>query len=172
MISFVESGMTFSFSDSDIFQIEKSPTYLSLKSGTKVCECIVVDSSKTKILLIEAKSSFSNPKSNMEHFSSNVRDITEKFINSLLLYYGLLLNRPYKQYSEIPKNLQLNEFSEHQYKIIPILVINDFEKAWLPPVKEALNSKMKGLAFSRLLLLEDTQVLTKEMAIKFGIVQR
>ena len=37
MISFVESGMTFSFSDSDIFQIEKSPTYLSLKSGTKVC---------------------------------------------------------------------------------------------------------------------------------------
>ena len=102
MISFVESGMTFSFADSDVFQIEKSPTYLDLQNGIKVCECIAADSAKAQIFLIEAKSSFSNPQNNLEHFSSNVSDITEKFINSLLLYYGLLLKRPYKTFSELP----------------------------------------------------------------------
>ena len=171
MISFVESSMTFSFSDSDVFQIEKSPTYLDLQNGTKVCECIVADTSKTHILLIEAKSSFSNPKKNIEHFSSNVCDITEKFINSLLLYYGLLLKRPYKKVSDLPENLQLSEVITKKYRIIPVLIINKFEKEWLPPVKEALNTKIKQFSFSKILLLEDTQVLTKEMAIKLKIVQ-
>lgn len=172
MISFVESGMTFSFADSDVFQIEKSPTYLDLQNGIKVCECIAADSAKAQIFLIEAKSSFSNPQNNLEHFSSNVSDITEKFINSLLLYYGLLLKRPYKTFSELPENLELTKFFSKQHKIIPVLIINNFEKAWLPPVKEALNNKIKQFSFSKILLLEDTQVLTKEMAIRLKIVQK
>lgn len=172
MITFVESGMTFLFTDSDIFQIEKCPTYLDIQKGTKVCECIVADSTKAQILLIEAKSSFSNPQNNKEHFSNNVSDITEKFINSLLLYYGLLLKRPYKTFSELPENLQLSTFVTKRHRIIPVLIINNFEKEWLPPVKEALNNKIKQYSFSKILLLEDTQVLTKEMAIKLNIVQR
>ena len=171
MISFVESGMTFSFPDSDVFQIEKSATYFALQNGTKVCECIVSDSSKAQILLIEAKSSFSNPQNNIEQFSNNVCDITEKFINSLLLYYGFLLNRPYKILSTLPENLKLENFLKKQNKIIPVLVINNFEKTWLPPVKEALNNRIKKFSFSKILLLEDMQVLTKEMAIKLRIVQ-
>lgn len=172
MITFIESGMTFSFADSDAFQIEKCPTYLDIQKGTKVCECIAMDSNKAQILLIEAKSSFSNPLNNIEHFSNNVCDITEKFINSLLLYYGLLLKRPYKTFSELPEKLQLSAVLTQSHRIIPVLILNNFKKEWLPPVKEALNNKIKQFSFSKILLLEDTQVLTKEMAIKLNIVQR
>lgn len=171
MIEFVESGMTFSFTDSDAFHIEKCPAYLTMQKNLKICECIAVRPEQKQLLLLEAKSSFSNPELYIENFDKNVTDITQKVINTLLLYYGLLLNRPYKEGSTLPPALRRDSFCNNQYKIIPVLIINNFQEEWIPPVKDALNNAIKKLFFSKLLLLEDMQVLTKEMAIKFRIVK-
>ena len=164
-MEFIESGMTFSFPDSDIFQIEKCPTYKSLNSSSKICECIVKQKEKNRLFIIEAKTSFSNPKTNDgKNFDENVNDIIQKILNSITLYYGLLLNRPYQMKSTLPKNLDFAAFSQRQYSIMPVLIISDFEEAWLPPVKDALNSCIKKYPFTKFLVLEDIQVLNRQMA--------
>ncbi|WP_262918006.1 hypothetical protein [Prevotella sp. E13-27] len=40
MVTFKESGMTFSFEESDIFYIEKSERFSTIE-GAKPCECVV-----------------------------------------------------------------------------------------------------------------------------------
>ena len=52
MVTFEESGMTFSFDENDIFYIEKSERFNKIE-GAKPCECVVQHNGK--VCLIEAK---------------------------------------------------------------------------------------------------------------------
>lgn len=171
-MEFFESGMNFSFPDENAFHIELCPTYKSMYSGTKVCECIVKHPIKNKLYFIEAKSSFPNPsKNNGLSFNENVNKIIQKFIDSLTLYFGILLNRPFKIQTPLPNNLSLSYFTSLQYSITPILIISDFEESWLPPVKDALNNSLRKQSFIKYIVVEDILVLNMKMAEELKFVQ-
>jgi len=164
-ITFTESGMIFRFPAKDCFHIEKSSTYLSISSYVKICECIV--RKNNSIIFIEAKSSFAR-KQSKDDFKKNVKDICDKFYNSILLYAGLLIGRPYNDYSTIPENLQIPNIREKKIKIY--LIISNFEIGWVKEIDEVINQELTSL--KRVFCISDIKVINDSMASKHGLIEK
>ena len=112
--------MDFKFKKENIFHIEKSGVYQQVGKNVKICEFIV--KLKGKILFIEAKTTFSNPQKGT--FDKDIQDIYQKILNSLLLYSGILLGRPYKSLEKLPEKT----LPGHR-AMIEMYIAND--KSWL-----------------------------------------
>lgn len=128
-----ESGMVFDFSQDDIFQIEKCPTVAALGDGVKIIEMIVKQ--HETLIFIEAKQSSPQP-GNQEPFDEFIKQIYEKFRNSLILFAGLALNREFKEKSLLPAH-----FTPVAIATLPMrfyLIIRGHKDEWLPPLDEAL----------------------------------
>lgn len=149
-----ESGMRFGpLVKDDLFHLEKSDTYNNLSSQIKIAEFIYLKGET--IFIFEAKSS--SPQI-LEEFVFEIRD---KFLNSLMLFLSLRLNRFDKNADLSRKYLQL---SLQKFKVKFVLVINGHKKDWLPPIKDELSKKLKPLI--QLLNLDPNPVivLNDEMA--------
>jgi len=155
-----ESNMDFKFEEANIFHIEKSGVYQQVGKNVKICEFIV--KLKGKILFIEAKNSFSNPQK--ETFDKNIHDIYQKILNSLLLYSGILLGRPYKILEKLPENLN----SLKDKKLGLILIIKNHRKEWLIPIDDKLNSLFHSI--KKVFLIDFFKVLNEETAEKYGLI--
>lgn len=135
MVTFEESGMTFSFDENDIFYIEKSERFNRI-DGAKPCECVVQHNGK--VCLIEAKSSSPQPQ-NAGSFLLFAEDIALKFTDSYSYYCAVHQKR--QQPDFVPQGLQSTPLARQDYEFY--LIINGHKKEWLPPVLDQLKMTMK-----------------------------
>jgi hypothetical protein len=163
-LSFTESKMVFSWDEADCLRIEKSETYTHLGSSVKVCEFIANDSGI--ILFVEAKSSFSDP-TNPGDFAANIEEICEKFRDSLLLFAGMLLGRPYRAVDPIPEHLGID--SLRGAKLRCFLIIHGHQNAWLGDVSDALNQRLGPI--SRAFAIDSVLAINECIALEHGLVK-
>jgi len=125
-----------------LFHIEKSTVYADRPDGVKMAEFLLLDN--TNVLLVEAKSSSPRP-GNLADFPVFLTEIREKMTNALALFVGIRLGRhtPAAQ-AEVPSNLATLNLSTANFRFV--LVIRGHKDEWLPPLQEALNLELRGLA--------------------------
>lgn len=135
MVTFEESGMTFSFDENAIFYIERSQRFNRIV-GAKPCECVVQHNGK--VYLIEAKSSSPQPQ-NADSFLTFAEDIAQKFTDSYTYYCAAHQKR--QQPDFVPQSLQSMPLARQDYEFY--LIINGHKKEWLPSVLDQLKMTMK-----------------------------
>jgi hypothetical protein len=162
---FLESKMVFSLDDEYSIRIEKSETYKTLGKGVKVCE--FVSNNSGVIVFVEAKHSFSNPE-NPGDFTADVDAIYEKFLNSLLLYAGLLIGRPYRSIDRVPEHLGLEKTRGAKYRCY--LILHGHKDEWLVAVDEALD--MRFAVIKRCFAVDSIRTINERMALKHGLIQK
>lgn len=133
MVTFEESNMTFSFPDTDVYRIEKSP--LMAEVQLKATECIV--NRQNTLLFIEAKSSSPKPLP-ADKFDKFIGEITDKFAHSLTFYNAAVLRHGGER---MPDKLKDVDLQNARYSFV--LVIYGHQTEWLPPLMDALKSSMR-----------------------------
>ncbi len=166
MVTFEESGMTFSFEENDIFYIEKSVRFNRIEDA-KPCECIVLHDDK--VCLIEAKSSTPHPQ-NAEQFMTFVGEIAQKFADSYTYYNATHQKR--QQPDMLSQNLQSVPLGCQSYEFC--LIINGHQREWLPPVLDKLKVMMKkslklwGFDDACVKVVNEQGALSKGLIVKIG----
>ena len=129
----VESNMMFSYSDKDSFPIEKSDIVNDFDS-LKVCEFFAMINGK--LTMIEAKSSSPQPR-NRKKFDEYIAEIGQKFIDTLLMFNAVMLERHEKNYKdELPDRIKMQDIGKLRYALY--LVVHGNETEWMIPIQEAL----------------------------------
>lgn len=147
MATFNESGMTFDFPDECLYHIEKSPLYMQV-DGFSICECVVMF--RDKVTLIEAKSSAPNPK-NKDDFDEFINSIALKFRDTMTFYNAVILRHEGEYVGDSLKKIDMRK-ADYQL----FLIIHGHKEEWLPPVMDALKSKVRHLL--KVWRIEDTSV--------------
>lgn len=162
MAAFIESNMYFEFPDEDFYYIEKSPLFEQV-SGFCSCECIV--KLGDKVTLIEAKSSTPNPK-NEKDFNEFINEIMMKFRDAMSLYNAVSLRH---ENELIGQNLRRIDLKTATYQMI--LIIYGHKEEWLPPVLDALKSKVRYIL--KVWNVKDTSVmvLNEKYAMNRSIIK-
>lgn len=149
-----ESGLDFTFESSNLFLPEREGFYPTLASaGAKICDMIYLSSSG-ELWFIEVKSS--SPRENRDF----VRDIKQKFVDSILIFIGTLHNRKNTAITDVPDFFHTN--SPLQSKIRLVLIVKGHQLDWLPPLRDSLRKECRAL--ERLFSLEETQVYNEQLA--------
>lgn len=168
-----ESEMKFgSFSEMDLFEIEKSKLLNKLGKGIKSVEFILLNK-KRNIIFLEAKKTCPN-ENNMhqsekkeEKFREYYDSIAEKFAESLQVYMASIVNR-YDDQEEVGENLRKIE-DYHDKRIQLVLVIKEAGTEWLAGPKAILEEKLLTL---RKIWKAEIIVLNYELAKKYNLVNR
>lgn len=164
-MDFTESHMHFTFPDNECYRIEKSDVVVSGKSNIKACECVCLRSHA--LVLVEAKSS--SPRKS-EKLAEYVDAISQKFIDSLLLYHALCLGR----HEETEANSLPDELKNWGKggKIQLVLIIYGHEKSWLSPVLAALKTNPSLRHLLNLWNIPDSQVkvFNHDDALRHGLI--
>jgi len=166
----IESKMQFVKVDGCYFKLETCPTMSSL--GVKTCDFLILKKARPslKLLIIEAKSSAPQPidiGGDPKRWDRFIQEIYEKLLNSLLVFVGLKVERPYHEISELPPHIKEAPLSI--LSIIPCLVLRDHPDYALPPVSDALKSKLNPIV--RSFALDPPIVINSALAIKYGLVE-
>ena len=147
-ITICESGLTFGeFEEADLFHIEKSSVYKSLKGKNEKVSTIEFIWYRKKdeceeILLVEAKSSSPKPGNQMD-FEGFIDEIYLKFTHSIDLFFAIILKRLKDDCNEVPDIFKIADYSVAKIKMI--LVISGHKIEWLLPLSEALRKKFKRI---------------------------
>ena len=137
-MEFVESNMTFSCSDKDFFPIEKSGI-VNDYDNLKACEFFAMVNGK--LTMIEAKSSSPQPR-NKEKFDEYIAEIGQKFIDTLLMFNAIMLERHEKNYKdELPDSIKMQDIGELRYALY--LVVHGNETEWMIPIQDALKNYLR-----------------------------
>jgi len=132
-MEFVESNMMFSYSDEVSFQIEKSDI-MNDNDSLKACEFFAMINGK--LAMIEAKSSSPQPKNEMD-FDEYITGIVQKFVDTLLMFNAIMLDRHEKNYKDgLPDSIKMQDIGKLQYALY--LVVHGNETEWMIPIQEAL----------------------------------
>lgn len=132
-MEFVESNMMFSCSDKDSFPIEKSDI-MNDNDNLKACEFFAMINGK--LAMIEAKSSSPQPGNNVK-FDEYIADIGQKFVDTLLMFNAIMLDRHEKNYKDgLPDSIKMQDIGKLQYALY--LVVHGNETEWMIPIQEAL----------------------------------
>lgn len=164
-VSFVESGMTFSFPEEQLYRIEKE-AFVTKAKGFAVCEC-VVRPTDGMLWLIEAKSSSPKPngQKGKERFLEFIKEIKNKFADTLTIYNAVLLRH---NADIVPCGLR-KPTAEDRYQLF--LIINGHEAKWLPGISDSLKSELRGLLHVWHIKDQDVKVLNEEMAKSKGLIE-
>lgn len=161
MIEINESGVVFGpFEADSVYKIEDSKF---LPSHVKPVEFAWIPPTGNNLVLVEAKSSFSNP-SNTDAFNKNLQEIYTKLVDSLTVLMTAKVGRHPKITPELPA--QFEHISWNNVTIHLRLVIPNFEKSWLPPITDALRIRLKHFLAAFGISDMNFQVLNKELALK------
>ena len=137
-MEFVESNMKFSCPDNDSFPIEKSDI-MSDYDSLKACEYFAMINDR--LTMIEAKSSSPQPKNKAE-FDEYIADIGQKFIDTLLMFNAIMLDRHGKDYKAgFPSNIQSQNISKVRYALY--LIVHGNETEWMIPIQDALKDYLR-----------------------------
>lgn len=166
-MEFVESNMKFSCPDNDSFQIEKSEI-MSDYDSLKACEVFVMINGK--LSLIEAKSSSPQPK-NKEKFDEYIADIGQKFIDTLLVFNAIMLERHDKGYrASLPGNIQAQNVSQLRYGLY--LIVHGNETEWMIPIQEALKNYLRHVLNAWNIPDVNVYALNHEDALAKGLIMQ
>lgn len=137
-MEFVESNMQFSFPDEDSYMIEKSEV-VSDYNSLKTCEVFAMINGK--LTMIEAKSSSPRPM-NKGKFDEYIADISRKFVDTILLFNAIMLNRHGRNYGEkLPANILSQDIKKLSFALY--LIIHGNETEWMIPIQEALKKSLR-----------------------------
>jgi len=164
-----ESGEQFGpFKHENFFYIEKSKFYDNGAKGLKTVEFVLVDSKKTNLVLVEAKTSapnVNNPGS-VNDVENYILDIERKFYHSLASTVGLVTGRHKDYVAEFPENMKSIKYKD--IKIILYLVITSFKEEWLSDWKDLLNRELSG--FKRAWNIDEIYVLNTNLAKEMKLI--
>lgn len=166
-IQITESDMTFGpFDARNVFHIEKC-RFIQNDTPFKIAEFILI-TNNNKLTIVEAKKSSPRP-NNQENFESFLAEISAKLSNTFHFWLSLRLNRHPAYFNELPAKFQSVDISTAKFQLI--LVINEHKEEWLPPIKDALNQKMK--AFSKIwnFTPNPVMVINHEWARQWNMIQ-
>lgn len=100
-VQIIESGVTFGdFAPEDVFEIEKSNAVKKLGDGVSKVEFIVKQHQVSRIVFLEAKSSF--PRESDAFFDQ----VKQKMVHSLIIWFSAVVGRHEAIKAEIGQNLQ------------------------------------------------------------------
>ena len=127
--------MMFSCPDKDSFPIEKSDIMNDYDS-LKACEFFAMINGR--LTMIEAKSSSPQPR-NKKKFDEYIAGIGQKFIDTLLMFNAIMLERHEKNYKdELPDSIKMQDIGKLRYALY--LVVHGNETEWMIPIQEALQA--------------------------------
>lgn len=131
-----ESGMNFIL-DNYSYVMEDDTFYrkMSSKFGTKDVDFII--KRKNKLLFVEAKTS------SPQELEDYIADIVVKFIDSLFIFTGIVLNRKNTQSTIITS--EMNKISHLKGSMQLVLIIKNAEELHLRPIRDSLQSKLRKI---------------------------
>lgn len=134
----VESNMLLPFDNQNAYRIEQA-NIVQEKRDIKVCEYFALINER--MLLIEAKSSSPRPENKIK-FDEFIDEISQKFIDTLLLFNALSIGRHGEaERNNLPTNIQQIPLANVQYAMYLIVHGNEIE--WMEPILAALKLKLK-----------------------------
>ncbi len=134
----VESNMLLPFDNQNAYRIEQA-NIVQDKRDIKVCEYFALIDGR--MLLIEAKSSSPRPENKIK-FDEFIDEISQKFIDTLLLFNALSIGRHGEaERSNLPTNIQQIPLADVRYAMYLIVHGNEIE--WMEPILAALKLKLK-----------------------------
>ena len=168
--AFKESGMTFGpYSDDHCFRIEESDTWKTIQPKVKIAEFLLLKPEKTPLSLwiIEAKQSAPRAES-QPNFPAFIEEICEKFVNTLTLGIASILKRHPLAALELPLSFQRLNLTTTTFRLV--LIINGHQKAWLPPLQDALRIALQTTTQTWNLGPNTVAVINHESAKQFGLI--
>jgi len=131
-----ESGMNFIL-DNYSYIMEDDIFYqkMSSKFGTKDVDFIIKRGNK--LLFIEAK------RSSPQELEDYITEIVVKFIDSLFIFTGIILNRK-NTYSSIITQ-EMNKINHLKGSIQLVLIIKNADKSHLRPIRDLLQKKLRKI---------------------------
>ncbi len=161
-----ESGMRFGpFDDDAFFSIEASSIRAALGPGIKAPEFVwLKHESPAALWFVEAKSSSPQP-NHIPDFDKFLDEIAQKFIHGLTLFVAACLDRHADPTVELSPRLRAVNLGGAKIRLI--LVINGHDKAWLPPLQDALRKVLEvdrrvwGLDSSAVVVLNHVMAATR-----------
>lgn len=136
-----ESDMDFGdYEDNKVFKIEKSKLKRKLGDGFKIVEFIAL-TKEDKLVFIEAKPVGYIKSVEMKHYSNKLNELSEKFENSIDIFFSIYTNRLIDSKNEVGLILKTTNYTEKE--IICYLVIKDACNSLCAIVNNDLNLKMR-----------------------------
>lgn len=164
MLQILESGMTFGyFEPEQVFRIENSLLHNQIGSGVKCVEFILLKK-PDKLLFVEAKSSSPKAETSWDRYNEFLSEITDKFVHS----FDMLSALQYRRLDD--QNQAGSDIKNITYESICfvfILVVNGHKEAWLLPLQEELNRKLR---YHRSIWKSRVIVLNEKIAKKYNLV--
>lgn len=168
---FEESGITFSFEDSDRFPNvwlpEKSDLYRKMK-GVKIGDFVLQSELKDEPILYftEVKSSIPMNKEKLDNY---LNDITQKFRDSLSFFASMCWKRRLNEQSEpFPELWRRSQLL--RCKWICVLVIPEAPNSKLPTLNDKLNLHPGMKAMTALYKLEAPKVINRNLLTRLNWV--
>jgi hypothetical protein len=156
-----ESGMDFIADNA--FHIEKSPLYKNIGGGVKSVE-FVRAMKNNKLIFVEAKTAFPNPKNPSEGslpgFRREVDEICKKFAHSLNLYSSVEVGAAEEKF---PKSYA----PPSRVSLIFVLVIKNHRLEWCKRIVSKLNEVMPP--YIKAIWKPKILVINQEMAEKYNL---
>ena len=133
--------MGFVVEDDKCFRIEKSPSIVKL-NNVKTSEFISI-TAKDEITIIEAKTSIPNAQNpaSQEKLNEFVKEIREKFQNSISIINAAIIGRLSKTYKELPMRFMDIEYNTVEYVLF--LVVKQAREEWLPFMSDLLLKELR-----------------------------
>lgn len=150
-----ESGMNFIL-DNYSYIMEDDTFYkkMSSKFGTKDVDFIIKRGNK--LLFVEAKTS------SPQELEDYITEIVVKFIDSLFIFTGIVLNRKNTQPSIITP--EMNKVSHLKGSMQLVLIIKNAEELHLRPIRDSLQSKLRKII--KMYSLESSVIVMNETQSK------
>lgn len=159
MIEIEESGILFGpFAEDLVYENDKSKV---LPRYVKAVEFTLLNNAGNRLVFVEAKSSWSNP-ANKEDFEHNADAVVEKMVDSLSTLAAAHLGKQPDIKNELPGKIR--SFKWQKCDIYLRLVIPTFKDSWLPPISDALRTKLKHFLASFGIPANHFQVVNERMA--------
>jgi len=133
----MESDMHIPYEDEACYMIEKSPSVAKLQ-GVKIVEFVQANGKK-HIKMVEAKTT-APCQGNTKDYGSYLRDIREKFQNSISLLNAAKMKRREEIYEELPQPLKDVDYKKAVYQLI--LVIKHSQLDWLASLTADLRREL------------------------------
>ena len=160
-----ESGMQIPYETAACYMIEKS-TLVAKLQGVKIVEFVQAEGKK-RVKLLEAKTSAPS-QHNTVNYNDYLREIREKFQNSILILNAAKMKRRENIYYELPQSLKDLDYKSANYWLY--LVIKNSKDDWIVNLSDDLHIQLHP--FLKCWNIPDSNflVLNEVTAKKIGVV--
>jgi len=117
--------------------------------------------------VVEAKSSTPRPET-QPNFDEFIAETREKLVNAFSLGWASCLKRHHEAKAELPGPFNALELSQAEVRFV--LVIKGHQKAWLPPIQDALKKALHSTVNTWCFGPTSVAVINEELAGQYGLI--